>query len=105
MIRARSLTVPWVVMTRTSVCSPQVMSHPWPSGLSGWGDGWSEAGFCATDIAPTNQGACYLIAEGGTPRKIKVAYLSDTDIDDLADHAAWLRRTPGQHGTPAIHVA
>jgi S-DNA-T family DNA segregation ATPase FtsK/SpoIIIE len=61
------------------------------------GDGWSEAGFSATDILPTNQGAAYLIAEGGVPRLIKVAYLSDSDITKLADYAAWTRKPP----TPA----
>jgi S-DNA-T family DNA segregation ATPase FtsK/SpoIIIE len=58
------------------------------------GDSWSGAGITATDIAPTNHGACYLIAEGGIPVKTKIAYLSDTDICDLADYAAWTRRTP-----------
>ncbi|HEV2377582.1 MAG TPA: hypothetical protein VGS19_36135, partial [Streptosporangiaceae bacterium] len=57
------------------------------------GDGWSEAGFEATDILPTSQGVAYLIAEGGVPRRIKVAYLSDSDITTLADYAAWTRRT------------
>ncbi len=70
------------------------------------GDGWSAAGYSATDLSNTNQGLTYLIAEGGTPRRIKVAYLSDADIIALADHAAWTRRpastvTP----TPAAHVA
>ena len=32
------------------------------------GDGWSHAGFSATDISPTNPGEGFLIAEGGTPR-------------------------------------
>ncbi|MFB6396182.1 FtsK/SpoIIIE domain-containing protein [Polymorphospora lycopeni] len=56
------------------------------------GHGWAEQGYTATDIAPTNQGAAYLIAEGGTPRRIKVAYLSDTQIQAIADYAAWVRR-------------
>jgi DNA segregation ATPase FtsK/SpoIIIE, S-DNA-T family len=58
------------------------------------GDGWSGAGFSATDISPLNQGEAFLIAEGGTPQRIKVAYLTDADIIALADHAALLRRTP-----------
>ena len=71
------------------------------------GDGWSGAGFSATDISPLNQGEAFLIAEGGSPQRIKVAYLSDADIIALADHAAEARRTtpaapvPG----PAIAVA
>jgi len=56
------------------------------------GHGWAEQGYTATDIAPTNQGACYLIAEGGTPRRIKVGYLTDAHILAIADHAAWIRR-------------
>jgi len=56
------------------------------------GHGWAEQGYSATDIAPTNQGAAYLIAEGGVPRRIKAAYLDDTDIYSIADCAAWIRR-------------
>lgn len=55
------------------------------------GDGWSEAGFSATDISNINPGVAYLIAEGGVPRRVKVAYLSDADITKLADYAAWTR--------------
>ena len=63
------------------------------------GDGWSTAGFSATDLSNTNQGTAFLIAEGGTPRRIKVAYLSDADIITLADYAAWTRR-PASPATP-----
>ncbi len=56
------------------------------------GDGWSGRGFTATDIPPTNQGLCYLIAEGGLPQRVKVAYLTDADITGLAAHAAVLRQ-------------
>ncbi|KWV33023.1 FtsK/SpoIIIE domain-containing protein [Micromonospora rifamycinica] len=56
------------------------------------GHGWAEQGYTATDIAPTNQGAAYLIAEGGTPRRIKVAYLDDAQIAGIADYATWTRR-------------
>src|SRR5215472_19376402 len=63
------------------------------------GDGWSEAGFCATDISNINPGVAYLIAEGGVPRRIKVAYLSDADITKLADYAAWTRN-PAKPATP-----
>ncbi len=71
------------------------------------GDGWSEAGFTATDISPLNQGEALLIAEGGIPRRIKVAYLTDADITALADYAAWTRRTPppATAAGPAIAVA
>jgi DNA segregation ATPase FtsK/SpoIIIE-like protein len=56
------------------------------------GQGWAEQGYTASDIAPTNQGAAYLLAEGGIPRRIKAAYLTDADIYAIADYAAWLRR-------------
>lgn len=56
------------------------------------GHGWAEQGYSATDIPPTNQGAAYLIAEGGIPRRIKVAYLNDAHIAAIADYAAWIRR-------------
>ena len=71
------------------------------------GDGWSEAGFTATDISPLNQGEALLIAEGGIPQRIKVAYLTDADIIALADYAAWTRRaiTPAIPAGPAIAVA
>ena len=65
------------------------------------GDGWSEAGFDATDLRPTNQGTAYLIAEGGTPQLIKVAYLTDADISGLADYAAWTRGTRTLTRSPA----
>ena len=69
------------------------------SGVDILGDGWSGAGFSATDISPVNPGEALLIAEGGIPQRIKAAYLSDTDIRALADYAAWTRRT--QRLTPA----
>ena len=43
--------------------------------------------------APLNPGEGFLIAEGGSPQRIKVAYLTDADIIALADYAAWTRRT------------
>lgn len=56
------------------------------------GQGWAEQGYDATSILPENPGAAYLLAEGGTPRRIKVTYFSDADIDSVADYAAWIRR-------------
>ena len=71
------------------------------------GDGWSSAGITATAISPANPGEAFLIAEGGTPQRIKAAWMSDADIIALADHATQARRT---HPTttsagPAIAVA
>jgi len=56
------------------------------------GHGWTERGHNAMDIAPTNQGAYLLLAEGGTPHLVKGAYLTDEHIASIADYAAWIRR-------------
>ena len=69
------------------------------------GDGWSGAGFSATDISPVNPGEALLIAEGGIPQRIKAAYLSDDDIRALADYAAWTRRTHRLTPTPGTAAA
>ncbi|MBG6068132.1 FtsK/SpoIIIE domain-containing protein [Micromonospora ureilytica] len=67
------------------------------------GQGWAEQGYTASDISPTNQGAAYLLAEGGVPRRIKAAYLTDTDIYNIADYAAWTRRPVGTSAsTPTV---
>jgi S-DNA-T family DNA segregation ATPase FtsK/SpoIIIE len=59
------------------------------------GQGWADLGYSATDIHPANRGAAWLLAEGGIPRRIKAAYLSDEDIYNIADYAAWMRRPSG----------
>jgi S-DNA-T family DNA segregation ATPase FtsK/SpoIIIE len=63
------------------------------------GQGWAELGYSANDISPTNHGAAYLLAEGGTPKRIKVGYLNDAQIIDLANYAAWIRRPATDWGT------
>jgi S-DNA-T family DNA segregation ATPase FtsK/SpoIIIE len=55
------------------------------------GRGWAENGYNAAHIAPEDQGCGFLIAEGGIPRLVKAAYLSDADIVRVAAHAAWTR--------------
>jgi S-DNA-T family DNA segregation ATPase FtsK/SpoIIIE len=71
------------------------------------GDNLSAAGYSATGISPLNPGEAFLIAEGGTPQRIKAAYLTDADIIALADHATRLRRTrpPTPAAGPATAVA
>lgn len=59
------------------------------------GQGWADLGYTATDIDPENRGAAWLLAEGGIPRRIKAAYLSDAEIYQIADYAAWVRRPSG----------
>jgi DNA segregation ATPase FtsK/SpoIIIE, S-DNA-T family len=53
------------------------------------GQGWASAGYTAKDILPTQKGVGLLLAEGGTPQKIKTAYLTDDQIDALARRALW----------------
>lgn len=43
------------------------------------------------DIDPMARGVGWLLAEGGTPQRVKAAYLSDADVAALAAHAARLR--------------
>jgi S-DNA-T family DNA segregation ATPase FtsK/SpoIIIE len=66
------------------------------------GDGWSGRGYTATEILPTSQGVALLIAEGGTPQRIKTAYLSDDDIIQLAAYAKWKRHQGDAPGLPPI---
>ncbi|GAA2510915.1 FtsK/SpoIIIE domain-containing protein [Pilimelia columellifera] len=61
------------------------------------GQGWAEQGYSAADITPENQGECFLLTEGGFPRRIKVAYLNDEDIKRIAAHATWARRSRDLH--------
>jgi DNA segregation ATPase FtsK/SpoIIIE, S-DNA-T family len=55
------------------------------------GQGWATAGYSATDIDIEARGVGWLLAEGGTPKRIKAARLSDGEIKALAAHAAHLR--------------
>jgi S-DNA-T family DNA segregation ATPase FtsK/SpoIIIE len=59
------------------------------------GHGWTKKGWTANSIDPLNPGAGLLIAEGGTPRRVKVAYLSDADCARIAAHATRLRAAGG----------
>jgi DNA segregation ATPase FtsK/SpoIIIE, S-DNA-T family len=56
------------------------------------GYGWAARGYSAATISPAEQGVGWLIAEEGTPRRIKVAYLTDADIIRVAAFAAAIRR-------------
>ncbi len=55
------------------------------------GHGWASRRWTANAIDPANPGAGLLIAEGGTPRRVKTAYLSDEDCSRIAAHAFALR--------------
>jgi DNA segregation ATPase FtsK/SpoIIIE, S-DNA-T family len=55
------------------------------------GHGWANEGYTAADIDPAARGVGWLIAEGGIPRRIKTAHLSDDQVAKLAHRAAKLR--------------
>jgi DNA segregation ATPase FtsK/SpoIIIE, S-DNA-T family len=55
------------------------------------GHGWASEGYTAAEIDPLARGVGWLLAESGVPRRIKTAYLTDTDVADLATYAAHLR--------------
>lgn len=70
----------WAFRCTTDASSDVILGH-----------GWAGEGYTATDIDPTSRGVGWLIAEGGIPRRMKAAYLSDDQAARLADHAARLR--------------
>ncbi|MPZ60493.1 MAG: cell division protein FtsK [Propionibacteriales bacterium] len=55
------------------------------------GFGWANRGYSATDIDPAARGVGWLLAEGGIPRRMKSAFLTDGEVAFLADYAARLR--------------
>jgi S-DNA-T family DNA segregation ATPase FtsK/SpoIIIE len=57
------------------------------------GQGWAQQGWSANTISPNNPGAGLLIAEGGSPQLVKIAYLDDRTCNAIAAYAATLRDT------------
>ena len=55
------------------------------------GQGWAHQGYSAATIDPATRGVGYLLAEGGVPELLMTPYLSDEDIEALADRALELR--------------
>ncbi len=78
----------WAFRCSTSSSSDVILGH-----------GWAGEGYTAADIDPTARGVGWLIAEGGVPRRMKSAYLSDDQVLALAELAAQLRC--GQGGRAA----
>jgi S-DNA-T family DNA segregation ATPase FtsK/SpoIIIE len=72
----------WAFRCSTEASSDTILGH-----------GWANQGYVATDIDPLARGVGWLLAEGGIPRRVKAAYLADSDIDYLAGFAAWCRQT------------
>jgi hypothetical protein len=56
------------------------------------GAGWSGQGYTAKAIRPDALGQAWLLAEGGLPRRMRCAYLTDAHIRVLINHAKHLRR-------------
>lgn len=59
------------------------------------GQGWAKEGHSAKKILPTDLGVGLLLAEGGTPARIKTANLTDEHIQILVQRAAWIRGYTG----------
>ncbi|SNR79906.1 DNA segregation ATPase FtsK/SpoIIIE, S-DNA-T family [Haloechinothrix alba] len=59
------------------------------------GRGWASQGYNAATIAPEERGVAYLLAEGGIPRRMKSAMLTDADIYGLVDYAQHIRTSGG----------
>src|SRR5215211_4468988 len=55
------------------------------------GQGWASAGYSVATIAPGHRGVGLLLAEDGTPVRLRAFHLTDADIDALAARAAALR--------------
>ncbi len=71
----------WAFRCTTDSSSDTVLGH-----------GWAGRGYSAAAIDPLARGVSWLLSETGVPRRIKTAYLTDTDIRYLAAYAAQLRR-------------
>jgi DNA segregation ATPase FtsK/SpoIIIE, S-DNA-T family len=70
----------WAFRCTTDASSDVILGH-----------GWANQGYSAAEIDPMARGVGWLIAEGGTPRRMKAAYLSDDQAARIAEHAFWLR--------------
>jgi S-DNA-T family DNA segregation ATPase FtsK/SpoIIIE len=57
------------------------------------GHGWAGQGYSATDIDPAARGVGWLLAEGGIPRRVRAAYLTDAQVRELATLAAERRES------------
>jgi DNA segregation ATPase FtsK/SpoIIIE, S-DNA-T family len=70
----------WAFRCSTDASSDVILGH-----------GWANQGYTATAVDPAARGVGWLIAEGGMPRRMKAAYLSDGQVVTLARTAAELR--------------
>jgi DNA segregation ATPase FtsK/SpoIIIE, S-DNA-T family len=70
----------WAFRCSTEASSDTILGH-----------GWANMGYTATEIDPKARGVGWLRAEDGIPRRVKAAYLTDSDIIHLAAWAAQAR--------------
>jgi S-DNA-T family DNA segregation ATPase FtsK/SpoIIIE len=63
----------WAFRCTTGASSDVVLGH-----------GWATRGYSAATIDPLARGVSWLLAEDGTPQRIKAAYLTDREIAELA---------------------
>jgi DNA segregation ATPase FtsK/SpoIIIE, S-DNA-T family len=77
----------WAFRCTTDASSDVILGH-----------GWANQGYSAAEIDPIARGVGWLIAEGGTPRRMKAAYLSDDQAARIAQHAVWLRTQAAING-------
>ncbi|SNY09652.1 FtsK/SpoIIIE domain-containing protein [Paractinoplanes atraurantiacus] len=61
------------------------------------GFGWEKKGWSATALSVDNPGSGLLIAENGSPRLVKTAYLDDRTCAAIAAYAANMRATASTH--------
>jgi DNA segregation ATPase FtsK/SpoIIIE, S-DNA-T family len=71
----------WAFRCTTDASSDVILGH-----------GWAGRGYTAADIDPVARGVGWLLAEGGQPRRMKAAFLSDDQVHTLAARAAQLRQ-------------
>jgi S-DNA-T family DNA segregation ATPase FtsK/SpoIIIE len=80
----------WAFRCSTDASSDVILGH-----------GWANQGYTAASVDPAARGVGWLIAEGGIPRRMKAAYLSDRAVTVLAQRAAQLRHAAVDGGESA----
>ena len=73
----------WAFRCTTDASSDVILGH-----------GWANQGYSAAEIDPTARGVAWLIAEGGIPRRMKAAYLSDGQAARILRTRALHHRRP-----------
>jgi S-DNA-T family DNA segregation ATPase FtsK/SpoIIIE len=71
----------WAFRCSTDASSDVILGH-----------GWANQGYTAADVDPAARGVGWLIADGGQPRRMKAAHLSDAEVTRLARIGTELRR-------------